>query len=75
MLSLGAAGHSTLILLLLCPHVLRLPPILAARAQVAQAVNSGLALLYWQVGDRIRREVIQEKRADYGDEIIQTLFG
>jgi hypothetical protein len=32
-------------------------------------------LLYWQVGDRIRREVIQEKRADYGDEIIQTLFG
>jgi predicted nuclease of restriction endonuclease-like (RecB) superfamily len=49
--------------------------ILATRAQVAQAVNSGLTLLYWQVGDRIRREVLKEKRAGYGDEIIQTLSG
>jgi hypothetical protein len=49
--------------------------ILAARVHVAQAVNSGLTLLYWQVGDRIRREVLKEKRAGYGDEIIQTLSG
>jgi predicted nuclease of restriction endonuclease-like (RecB) superfamily len=49
--------------------------ILAARVQVAQAVNAGLAFLYWDVGDRIRREVLREKRASYGEEIIQTLSG
>jgi predicted nuclease of restriction endonuclease-like (RecB) superfamily len=47
--------------------------ILAARERVAQAVNAGLTLLYWQVGDRIRREVLQEKRAAYGEEILPTL--
>lgn len=47
--------------------------ILATRERVAQAVNSGLTLLYWQVGDRIRREVLNEKRAAYGGEIVQAL--
>jgi predicted nuclease of restriction endonuclease-like (RecB) superfamily len=46
--------------------------ILATRAQVTQAVNSGLTLLYWQIGDRIRREVLREKRAAYGEEIVPT---
>jgi predicted nuclease of restriction endonuclease-like (RecB) superfamily len=49
--------------------------ILAGRRQVAYAVSAGLTLLYWQVGDRIRREVLREKRAGYGEEIIQTLSG
>jgi predicted nuclease of restriction endonuclease-like (RecB) superfamily len=30
-------------------------------------------LLYWQVGHRIRTEILQEKRADYGDQIVPTL--
>ncbi len=47
--------------------------IIAARQQVAQAVNAGLTLAYWQVGERIRQEVLMNKRADYGQEIIQTL--
>lgn len=47
--------------------------ILQARQQVATTVNAGLTLLYWQVGDRIRREVLQEKRAEYGAEILPTL--
>ena len=47
--------------------------ILATRERVAQAVNSGLTLLYWQVGDRIRREVLKEKRAAYGEEIVSAL--
>lgn len=47
--------------------------ILSARAQVAQAVNGGLTLLYWKVGDRIRREVLKEKRAAYGKQILPTL--
>lgn len=47
--------------------------IASARQQMAVTVNAGLTLLYWQVGDRIRREVLQEKRAKYGAEIVTTL--
>lgn len=47
--------------------------ILEARQRTAQAVNAGLTLLYWQVGDRIRREVLKEKRAEYGAEIVVSL--
>jgi hypothetical protein len=49
--------------------------ILSARAHVARAVNAGLTLLYWQVGDRIRREVLKEKRAGHGERIVATLAG
>lgn len=44
-----------------------------ARDVTAAAVNSALVLLYWQVGSRIRTEVLKEKRAGYGDEIVSTL--
>lgn len=47
--------------------------VLEARQQTARAVNAGLTLLYWQVGDRIRREILRERRAEYGGEILQTL--
>src|SRR3989304_5282887 len=47
--------------------------IVEARQGTAQAVNAGLTLLYWQGGDRIRREILKEKRAEYGAEILQTL--
>ena len=47
--------------------------IVSTRERVAQTVNSGLTLLYWQVGDRIRRHVLKEKRAAYGEEIVQAL--
>lgn len=44
-----------------------------ARGSVAQAVNSALVLLYWEVGHRIRTEILREKRADYGEQIVPTL--
>jgi len=44
-----------------------------ARQDVARQVNSALVLLYWRVGQRIRRDVLKEKRAEYGEEIIATL--
>lgn len=47
--------------------------IISARQQVAQTVNAGLTLLYWQVGNRIRREILKGKRAEYGAEIVQTV--
>jgi len=45
----------------------------SARQMVAQAVNTGLTLLYWRVGERIRKEILKEKRAQYGEEILQAL--
>jgi hypothetical protein len=45
----------------------------STRAGIAVAVNSALVLLYWQVGERIRRDVLKSKRATYGDEICSTL--
>ena len=45
----------------------------AAREQTARAVNSVLVGLYWHIGKRIREDVLQEKRADYGEKIVQAL--
>jgi len=47
--------------------------ILAARAQTAQTVNAGLTLLYWQIGRRIRTDILREKRAEYGEKIFYAL--
>jgi len=44
-----------------------------ARHNVAVTVNAGLTILYWQIGSRIRQDILNEKRADYGKEIIATL--
>ena len=44
-----------------------------ARQQVAQTANSTLTMLYWRMGERIRREVLNEQRASYGEEILPTL--
>lgn len=45
----------------------------AARDQVARAVNAGLVLLYWGIGERIRREILGEQRAAYGEQIVLTV--
>ncbi len=44
-----------------------------AREQVAQTVNSGLVFLYWNIGKRIREDILKEDRAEYGEKIISTL--
>ncbi len=44
-----------------------------AREQVAQTVNAGLTLLYWHIGTRIRRDVLQERRAEYGAGIVSAV--
>lgn len=43
------------------------------RSSVAVAVNAGLTLLYWQVGQRIYKEVLQQDRAEYAKRILPTL--
>ncbi len=47
--------------------------ILKARQAVARAVDSGLIALYWTIGSRIKKEILQEKRAEYGKKIISAL--
>src|ERR1017187_2628835 len=47
--------------------------ILQAREGVARAVDSGLTTLYWYVGQRIRQDILKEKRADYGEQIVSAL--
>ncbi len=44
-----------------------------ARQHVALTANSTLTLLYWKLGDRIRREVLHQGRAEYGTQILATL--
>lgn len=44
-----------------------------AREVIAATVNTKLALLYWHIGQRVRKEVLQEERAEYGQAIVVTL--
>ncbi len=45
----------------------------AGRTHVAQAANAGVVFLYWSVGDRVRREILGEQRANYGEQIVSTV--
>ena len=44
-----------------------------ARRQTTVAVNMGLTLLYWRIGQRIHREVLGSERAAYGEQIVVTV--
>ncbi len=43
-----------------------------ARQNVARTINSALVMLHWRVGERIRKDILEEKRADYGEKIVPT---
>lgn len=45
----------------------------AARKQVAVAANAALTTLYWQIGHRVRTEVLDERRAEYGGQIVSAV--
>jgi hypothetical protein len=47
--------------------------ILQSRIQVAAVVNSTMSKLYWKIGDKIKREILKSRRADYGEKIVQSL--
>jgi len=47
--------------------------ILKARSNVARTVNAELTLLYWHIGRRIRQDILKNKRAAYGREIVAAL--
>ena len=43
------------------------------RQQIAVSVNSTMSFLYWQIGKRINEEILQDKRAEYGKQIVAIL--
>lgn len=45
----------------------------SARQRAAVAVNAELTLLYWQVGRRIRQDVLGAQRAGYGATVVASL--
>ena len=45
----------------------------AAHHRAARAINAELVLLYWGIGNRIRRDILGEERAGYGEQIVSTL--
>jgi len=47
--------------------------IIEARQDVARQVNSGLVLLYWRMGKRIRQDILKERRAEYGEQILYAV--
>jgi predicted nuclease of restriction endonuclease-like (RecB) superfamily len=45
----------------------------SSRENVARTINSEITLLYWKIGERINTEILQEKRAEYGKQILKEL--
>lgn len=44
-----------------------------ARQHMAISANSTITLLYWHIGERINRDVLEYKRAKYGKSIIENV--
>lgn len=44
-----------------------------SRSFVATTINASLTMLYWKIGARINDEILNNKRADYGKQIVATL--
>jgi predicted nuclease of restriction endonuclease-like (RecB) superfamily len=44
-----------------------------AREDMARQVNSVLVVLYWRIGQRIRQDILKEKRAEYGQQIVSAV--
>ncbi len=44
-----------------------------ARRQLAETADAALTALYWQIGTRIRQDILKHRRAEYGAEIVAAL--
>lgn len=45
----------------------------SARSHVAATANYELTAMYWHIGDRINRDVLNNERAEYGKQIVATV--
>lgn len=46
---------------------------LIEEARQTVAVNAATTVLYWSIGERVNREVLRTKRAEYGKELVKSL--
>ncbi len=44
-----------------------------AKQNVAIVVNAATTVLYWNIGERINTEILDNKRAEYGKEVVKSL--
>jgi predicted nuclease of restriction endonuclease-like (RecB) superfamily len=44
-----------------------------ARLMVSKVIASGVTALYWNIGTRINKEILNNQRAEYGQQIVATL--
>lgn len=44
-----------------------------ARSHVASTVNYALSIMYWKIGERINNEILENKRAEYGKQIVASV--
>lgn len=44
-----------------------------AKSQIAKTINQEMTLLYWHIGERIQKEILNFARAEYGEKVIETL--
>ena len=45
----------------------------ATRVRVAVGINKEMVLLYWDIGERIRKEILKDERAAYGKQVVNTV--
>lgn len=43
------------------------------KQSIAVSVNAQMAMLYWHLGNRVRKEILSDQRAEYGQEIVATV--
>ncbi len=48
-------------------------PIDDARQSIAITASATLTLLYWNIGNQIHKDILDNKRAAYGQEVIKSL--
>ena len=44
-----------------------------ARGHVASTVNYALSIMYWKIGKRINNEILENRRAEYGKQIVASV--
>ena len=45
----------------------------SARSHVASTANYELTMMYWHLGDRINRDLLNSERAEYGQQIVSQV--
>jgi predicted nuclease of restriction endonuclease-like (RecB) superfamily len=43
------------------------------KESIAMTISAKLAMLYWNIGNRVRKEILNDQRAEYGQEIVAAV--